>query len=274
MATTTNPQQAYGQSYAETAAERYERYFVPSIGGPLAADLVEAAALRPGERVLDVACGTGIVTRLAAQRVASAGTVAGLDVTAGMLDVARSIAPPAGTSIRWYEASAEAMPLPDESYDVVLCQLGLQFIPDKPAALREMRRVLVPNGRLLVSVPGPTPFFDVLEEGIANHVGTAAAEFVRLVFSLHEPSALERLLRGAGFRDVAVQPVTKTLRLPPPRDFLWQYIDVTPIADAVAQLDEGRRASMERDVVARWQPWVTDGQTVQQQAMVVATARR
>src|SRR5690606_21413299 len=120
------------------APENYERYFVPSIGRPVAAGLVEAAALRPGERVLDVACGTGIVVRLAAERVGPRGVLEALDPNADMLAVARQVAP-STPSITWHEASAESMPLPDEHFDVVLCGMGLQFFPDRKAGLRQMR---------------------------------------------------------------------------------------------------------------------------------------
>jgi ubiquinone/menaquinone biosynthesis C-methylase UbiE len=129
------------------------------------------ASLRPGERALDVACGTGVVTRLAADRVGAAGKVAGVDINPGMLAVARENAP-ATSSIEWYEGRAEALPLAEATFDVVLCQMGLQFFPDKPKAVQEMLRVLVPEGRVLVNVPGPAPqLFAVLEHAIASHLG-------------------------------------------------------------------------------------------------------
>jgi len=102
--------------------------------------------------VLDVACGTGVVTRAAAERVASGGRVAGIDLNPGMIAVARSLPPTAGAAIEWHEASALALPFADSGFDVVLCQQGLQFFPDKALALREMRRVLRPGGRLALSV--------------------------------------------------------------------------------------------------------------------------
>ncbi|HLL50277.1 MAG TPA: methyltransferase domain-containing protein, partial [Thermomicrobiales bacterium] len=128
------------------AAELYERYLVPTITGVWAADLVRRAALQPGERVLDVACGTGIVARLAAEQVGAQGVVVGLDLNTAMLDVARALPSPAGAPITWTEASVLAMPFPDATFDVVVCQLGLQFFPDRPQALQEMRRVLVSRG--------------------------------------------------------------------------------------------------------------------------------
>ena len=183
---TSTPGQPFGTGYSANVAHNYERFFVPAISMPLALDLIDSAALRPGERVLDVACGTGVIARLAAERVGTTGTVTGLDLNPGMLAVARSVTP-ATSTIAWREASADAMPVPDRSFDVALCQLGLQFVPDKRAALRELRRVLVPGGRLLLNVPGPTPpFFAVVEHALARHIGPQAAAFVRVVFSLHD----------------------------------------------------------------------------------------
>ncbi len=143
----TTSQQVDHTIFGGTAAENYERYFVPVIPAPLAANLIETAVPRPGEHVLDVACGTGVLTRLAAQRVSTAGRVVGVDLTRGMLDVARSIPAPPGASIEWREGNAEGLPLPDESFDLVLCHLGLMFVTDRSAAVREMRRVLSCGGR-------------------------------------------------------------------------------------------------------------------------------
>ena len=270
--TTITPHPVYGSSYGGTATENYERYFVPSIGAPFAADLVTAANLRAGERVLDVACGTGIVTRLAAQRVGESGTVAGLDINAGMLAVARTVPVKAGSATaRWYETSAEAMPLPDASFDVVLCQLGLQFIADKASALREMRRVLSPGGRVLLSVPTPTAFFDGLETVLSRHV-PAASGFVQMVFSLNDPAELDALVRGAGFADITVRLNTKVLDLPSPRDFMWQYIHCTPLASMVASAERDVAAAMERDIEVVWQPWRRNGGLRYEQGMIVATA--
>jgi ubiquinone/menaquinone biosynthesis C-methylase UbiE len=267
-------EQHRGKAYGGDPPANYERYFVPAIGAPLATDLISLAALRSGERVLDVACGTGVVARLASQQVCATGTVAGLDVNPGMLAVARS-ATPSGMPIEWHEASAEAMPLPDASVDVVLCQMGLQFMPDKHAALREMWRVLVRGGRLILNVPGPTPRpFTIMGEALARHIGAEAAGFAGAVFSLHDAAEIQNLVRGAGFHDVSVQSGTKPLRLPPPEEFLWQYVYSTPLADAVVQVDDECLGAFERDVVAEWQEFVEDHGLVLQVRVVAATARK
>ncbi|HLS47699.1 MAG TPA: methyltransferase domain-containing protein, partial [Gemmatimonadales bacterium] len=240
--------QYFDDAYRGSPPQNYERYFVPAIGAPAARGLIGIAALRPGERVLDVACGTGIVTRLAAEAVGGSGTVAGLDINPGMLMVARSSVP-AGMTIEWHEAGAESMPFADATFDAVLCQMGLQFMPDRPAALSEMRRVLAPGGRLVLNVAGPTPpLFSLMADALERHVGAEAAGFVHQVFSLHDTTELESLLTGAGLRDVSVRAAVKALPLPASRDFLWQYVHSTPLAGAVAQVDDQRRNALEQDV--------------------------
>jgi ubiquinone/menaquinone biosynthesis C-methylase UbiE len=273
MTTASTAYQPFYTTYGGSGPERYERYFVPAIGGPLAHDLIAEAAIRPGERVLDVACGTGVVARLAAERVGVAGSVSALDLNAAMLDVARTVSASAVPTIRWYESTAESMPLPDGAFDVVLCQLGLQFVGDKPAAVREVHRVAAKDGRVLASVPRPSAFFGVLDDATTRRI-SGVVGFVHTVFSLNDPAEVERLFQGAGFRDVTVRRYTKTLRLPAPRDFLWQYMAATPLAEQLAATDREVLAALEREVVDGWQPWVVNGGMVYEQEMIVAVARR
>ena len=248
--------QVYGKSYGGTPPQNYQRYFVPFIGAPLANDLLAVANLKLGERVLDVACGTGVVTRLAVERVGAAGSVAGLDLNPSMLAVARSERP-SGPSIDWYEASAESMPFSDGEFDVVICQIGLQFFTDKLAALREMRRVLNAGGRVYVTVPGPKPpMFAIMSDALTRHIGTDAASFVDLVFSMHDVDEISELMGSVGFRDVDVQAKSTTLRVSAPVDFLWQYIHSTPMSEAVARAGEPERKALERDVSTQWQQFV------------------
>ena len=274
MEATRNSQPISFEAYGGSAPENYEQYFVPVIGTPLATDLVDVAALRPGERVLDVACGTGVVARLAAERIGATGTVAGIDINPGMLGVARSVTP-AGLPIEWHESSAEEIPLPDGAFDVVLCSLGFQFFPDRLAALREMRRVLAPGGRLVLNAPGPAPrIFVVLAEALARHINPEPAAFVNRVFSLHDNDELQQLTDDAGFHQGATQSNTRTLRLPASEGFLWQYVHSTPLVGAVAQADDESRAALERDIIAGWQVFVEDGALLLQLDVAVATAQK
>lgn len=260
------------ESYGGSAAECYERYFVPAIGAPLAADLVEAATLRPGERVLDVACGTGVVARLATERVGPSGSIAGADINPGMLAVARAAAP--GTACEWHQAPADALPLPDASFDAVLCQMGLQFFPDNVAALREMHRVLAPGGRILLNVPGPIPeIFAVLAEALERHIKPGLAPFVRQVFSIHEPAVVQKLMTTAGFSDATARSTRKTLALPSAADFLWQYVRSTPLGAAVAEAADTARIALEREVVQRWAPFTAAGRLTLELPVLTGTAR-
>jgi ubiquinone/menaquinone biosynthesis C-methylase UbiE len=240
-------------------AENYERYFVPSIGAPVAAQLVSAASLRPGERVLDAACGTGVVAKLAAERVAPSGTVAGLDPNPAMLVVAEETTPP-DLAIEWYEAAAEDIPLPDESLDAVLCGMGLQFFSNREAGLREFHRVLVDGGRLVANVPGPIPPpLEIMADALTRHIGPASASFVHAVFSLHDPDELRNLATQAGFEQVEVRSAETPLELPPPAEFLWQYVTSTPLAAAVTQADAESRAALEHEFAERCRALAPEG---------------
>lgn len=268
------PEPTYDAAFSKNAAENYERYFVPVIGRPVAEDLVDAADLRPGERVLDVACGTGVVARLAAERVVPDGTVAGLDPNPGMLAVARETAP-SDASLDWHEAPAEAIPLLDGSFDVALCGMGLQFFSDRSAGLREIRRVLAPGGRLVANLPGPAPPpLEIMGEEIGRHLGAESAGFVHAVFSLHDADEIRALVTDAGFGEVDVRAAPRVLRLPPPGDFLWQYIHSTPLAAAVGQLDEEGRTALERDYAERCASFVEDGALTGAVNMTTVTATK
>jgi hypothetical protein len=138
-----------------------------------------------------------------------------------------------------------------------------------------MRRVLAPGGRLVIKVVGPTPrIFIILAEALARHINPEIKAFVDLVFSLHDTGELQHLLSDAGFREAAIHSDTKTLRLPTPEEFLWQYVQSSPLANAVAQVDDESRAALERDVLAKWQAFVEDGALTLQGTIVVATARK
>ena len=133
-------------------AETYEEYFGPTIADPWTRVLLAYAAPQPGERALDVACGTGSVARHVAPMVGAHGKVVALDISPAMLAVARALPAPAGATIAWREGNAISLALPDDAFDLVLCQQGLQFFSDRAAALREMRRVLTDGGRVVISV--------------------------------------------------------------------------------------------------------------------------
>jgi len=227
------------------AAERYERWAVPFVVGPWVPTLLDLAEVREGERVLDIACGTGVVSRLAARRVAPRGTVSGLDLNESMLAVARRLPLPPGLTIDWRQGSALALPFADGVFDVVLCQQGLQFFPDRVKALREMHRVLVSGGRVALSVwTGPSPYFVAQREGLARHVSPEAATSSAAAFTLGDSDELSGLLKLADFHDVVVHHVRMTLRFPTPEEFLLRHLSALPVAELVAAAGEEDRAAL------------------------------
>jgi SAM-dependent methyltransferase len=249
------------QQVGGNAAEAYERQLVPAMFAPWATVLLDLADVRAGEHVLDVACGTGVVTRLAAARVGSGGRVVGLDVNAAMLAVARALPAMGGAPIEWLEASALEVPLPDAAFDVVLCQQGLQQFPDRTAALREMRRVLAPGGRLAASVWGRiegSPGMAALVSALERHVGLEAANNRRAPFALGDADEIRGLLAGAGFRDIEVRTLVETARFRSPEELVEAQLTATPLSTLGSLTDEARRA-VARDVRAALRPYLHDG---------------
>jgi len=231
-------------------AEAYEKFLVPAIFAPMAADLVDRASPRSGERVVDIACGTGIVARKAARRVGRVGRVAGVDLNPTMLEVAARESSGTRPLIDWLEARAESMPLDDESFNLVLCQQGLQFFPDRLAALSEMRRVLVKGGRILISVWRDVGRgFDVLAACLGRHISVdAGGALAKGPASLRDGEELTRLMKQAGFSEITLETVTVSMRFASPAEFVHQYVNATPLAGPVAQASQSARDQLVDDV--------------------------
>lgn len=179
------------------AAHAYESLFVPALFGQWAERVVQAAGVQEGQRVLDVACGTGVLARAASERVGAAGRVVGLDPNPGMLRVAEELAPGA----EWREGVAESLPFPDESFDRVLSQFGLMFFQDRPQAVREMRRVLAPGGRLVIAVWDSLDNNPAYARSVAlleQTAGRRAADALRAPFVLGQREALAALVAQGG----------------------------------------------------------------------------
>jgi ubiquinone/menaquinone biosynthesis C-methylase UbiE len=251
---------------AGSAAEVYEQELVPAVFSPWAPLVIDLAHPLTGDRVLDVACGTGIVTRLVANRVGLSGAVVGVDLNPGMLKVARAAYPPglrSGGPIEWHEASADKLPFPNASFNVVYCQLGLQFFADRAAALREMYRVLASGGRLGLMVwrgIDESPGFAVLAEGLDRHVGQAAANIMRAPFALSNADELAALVRNAGFQDVVIQQRVGTVRFPSVEKFLLSYVAGSPLAGPVSQADDAARKALISDARNALGKYTSDGE--------------
>jgi ubiquinone/menaquinone biosynthesis C-methylase UbiE len=215
---------------------------VPAITTKWAEDLVGRAQPRAGEAVLDIACGTGVVARLAGKRMAQ-GRISGLDLNKGMLTVARSL-PSEGVPIDWIEGSALDLPFPAGKFDLVLCQLGLQFFPDQKRALREMHRVLSPSGRVALSVYSPierTPGANAFVLALDHVLGPNASKIKRGEHSFNAPDELQELLIDAGFAEVEVQTVVQKIVFPSVLDYVRFQLLATPMAALLSDRDEADR---------------------------------
>jgi ubiquinone/menaquinone biosynthesis C-methylase UbiE len=263
-----------------SSPELYQRYLVPAITIKWAEDLVDRAQPRTGEAVVDIACGTGVVARLAAGRI-GAGRVTGLDLNAAMLAVARTVHGE-GAAIDWIEGSALDLPFSSGSFDVAFCQLGLQFFPDRAKALREIRRVLAVSGRVALSVyssiertPGAHAFVLALDEVLGTH----ASRIKRGEHAFAHPEQLAALLTEADFHDVDVETVVQRITFPSVLDYVRFQLLATPmrtlLADTPERAHESVIASIAERTATRSTPAMLEaGKFSFPQEAYVATARK
>jgi ubiquinone/menaquinone biosynthesis C-methylase UbiE len=251
-----------GWQVSGTAAEAYERSVVPTLFTPWAHDLLTRAALQRGERVLDVACGTGIVARLAAAHVGVAGHVVGIDLNPGMLAVARAQTPAsASAKVEWRAGDANALPCDDATFNVVFCQQGLQFFPDKARALREMHRVLAPGGRLALSVWRSLPYNPynrALADAVARHVGPDAGHGMRAPCGFGDAQALRTLLTTVGFRETSIHIMVLTMRHPSPAAYIAGQLAALPFAGAIKALETTAQTALHNDILTALHPYIDD----------------
>jgi SAM-dependent methyltransferase len=232
----------------------YEEHLVSRIFDPLAARLVTLVAPAPGDRVLDVACGTGAVARRAS---ASDATVVGVDLNDGMLALARQLAP----SARFVPGDAAALPFPAHSFDLVYCQQGLQFMADPAAALRSMFQVLRPGGRIAVALwrdLALSPGFAALVDALDRHVGPDAGNVLRGPFAMGEHTAVAGLAAAAGFDAVRVSNVCLAVPFPSVPELVSLEIASTPLADAAGSWPAGALAAITADVAAALHGFTAD----------------
>ena len=221
-----------------------------------------------------------MVTRLAAERMGS-GYVAGLDFNAGMLAIARAV-PSSGAQSEWFEGSALALPFGDASFDLILCQLGVQFFPERSLALREMVRVAAAGGRVALSVysaieqtPGAHAFVQALDQ----RLGPDASKIKRAEHLFSSPEEINDLMIGAGFEQVDVQVVTQQITFPTVLDYVRFQLTATPMAALVGDRDDADRDAVVQEVASGMERlldpvMLRDGRLRFPQEAFVATARR
>jgi SAM-dependent methyltransferase len=255
------------------AAEAFEAWLVPTIFGPWSRALVDLAAPRPGERLLDVGCGTGAAARYAAAQPGG-GAVAAIDLNAGMIVHARTLGP-AG-AVDWREGDILAMPFADGAFDVIVGNQVLQFLPDRPKALAEIRRVLAEDGRAVFGVYCRIelcPAHCAVAEALKAHDVDPAG--IRNPYGFGDPVALGDAIAAAGFRDVSVVRRTMEARFASPAAFVEALAAGGPSArHALEQLDADGLRQVIADVTAALADYVDEAGLRVITASNLAVARR
>ena len=220
------------KAFTGSIPQLYEQYLVPLIFEPFADDIVSRLAAHPLTRVLEIAAGTGVVTRRLATALPGHVEIVATDLNQAMLDQAAAIG--INRLIEWRQADAMQLPFPDESFDAVICQFGVMFFPDKSKAMGEARRVLRPGGVFIFNV------WDRIEENEFADVITTAMEgmfpedpprfLVRTPYGYYDRGAIERDVAGGGFSaGAAVATVTARSRASSPRVPAIAYCEGTPL---------------------------------------------
>lgn len=242
------PQERY--QLAGSAAQVYEDQKVRAIFGPLARATLDIVPIAPGDLLLDVACGTGIVARSVRDRYGTDVAVKGADLNDDMIEMARKLTSGVVPPIEWVVADATTMPFEDGAFSVCICQQGLQFIPDKIAAVREFRRVLRPGGRVVISIwAGASSFFVAMADALSRHVSEAVAEQSLAPFAFRAEETVPSLLSEAGFGNISVQALSIDRIIEDPEAAIPKEIFANPVGPKVKQKGEEALGRIVSDIM-------------------------
>lgn len=250
-----------GWQLEDNAAEAYQAYLVPAIFQAMSRRLVVAADVRDGHRVLDVACGTGVVARAAARRVGADGSVVGVDINPGMLATAERASAEVTPAIEFRQGDAAELPFEDDTFDVVLCEEALQFLPDRVGALSEMRRVAVPGGRVAVSVLRSLdhhPVYAIFSRTLGEYAGPEAEQMMGSPFALGDAGVLRQEARQAGLDGVEIRIAVSEERFPSVEELVRQEAASSPLAGPLGELEPDRQAALVAALTRDLAPWCDD----------------
>jgi len=232
-------------------AEVYEKQFVPALFADWAPAVADLADLGPGQNVLDVACGTGILARTAADRVGVTGSVTGLDLNPAMLTVAARVR----RGIDWQQGDAQELPFADASFDRVVCQMALMFFPDRAEAVREMARVVHPGGIVTLMTPATLevqPAWGPFVQVAARHAGPDAVGLLSTYWAAGDAVELARLLSDAGLEVIATVTREGTARFTSIDQMVTTEVESTPLAERLTPQAYQRIRSETREALRRF----------------------
>ena len=215
-------------------AAAYEELFVPALFAQWAPAMADLAEIREGQRILDVACGTGVAARAAADRVGGSGSVVGLDLNPAMLEVAARIRP----EIEWCEGDASALPFPGENFDAVLCQSAVFFFPDVDQALAEMARVVRRGGVVAIQTYAglaDQPAYQDFAAIVRRVAPGEALDLLDTYWSMGDLAALCAALERVGLEIVESRTIQGAVRYGTVENLVAAEIKGTPLADRLSQ---------------------------------------
>ena len=243
---------ANNAAFVGSIPENYDRYLGPVLFDPYAADLVARLDLPENASVLELACGTGIVTRRLRDRLGPTARLVATDLNEAMLGYAGMKFSPED-AVEWKQADATELPFANQSFDAVVSQFGLMFFPDKERAVRETFRVLKPGGTLIFSV------WDAIERNDLPHIAHGIIskffedkppDFYDIPFSVHDPEAIKSLVSAAGFRQIQVSLLPLEAISSSARDAAKGLVHGNPVITAIRERDESSIPVIEAAVAA------------------------
>jgi SAM-dependent methyltransferase len=261
-----------------SVAGTYDEIYVPRIFIPWARLLLDRAALRPGEAVLDIATGPGTVARIAAEQVGPQGRVVGADFSEAMIAIARAKPPVSeAATVDYVVSPAAPLEVDDEAFDVVTCQQGLQFFPDRPAAVKEMYRALKPGGRVVAAVwreIGLQPSFAALDAALRDCLPAADVDPFGAPFRGPSADTLKAAFKDQGFSGVSVEQLRHPLTFEGGVAQVISALAASPIASTIAGLDPDAAARLRRAVERHVEPLVVDRQVRTEMVSNLVTAKK
>ncbi len=238
-------------AFVGSIPQLYDRHFGPVLFEPYARDLSQRLETRAGLRVLEIACGTGVLTRRMLERLPADGALVATDLNGAMIAHARSVVP-ADARLSWREADAQQLPFADATFDVVVCQFGLMFLPDRLAGLREARRVLRRGGQLLFSVWDSieaNEYGRIGHETIGSFFPEDPPQFYRMPFGWNDAQDVRRTVAQAGFESIELETVEREAVSESARSFAIGMVQGNPVWNAI--VERGGDAAAILDAVER-----------------------
>lgn len=261
----------------KSVASSYDDVLVPLIFDPWARQLLDDFPIWHNCRILDLATGTGIMTRLLAEHIGSEGSIIGVDINSEMLAIAKQKLGQTNANITFTESAAHPLNLPSNSVDVVVCQQGFQFFPDRSAAAKEIYRVLVPDGKAIISTWLPVSechFFGAICDSLISIGESEIANMMRVPFDFIDRSELMSQFQNAGFKSISVSEKKMPFKVPGGIEEAISVAYATPIGPKLRSLPDEKQQRFRQNTKERLEKLTTDSVAIGQLASNVLEAEK